>query len=86
MALKLIFFPNFFVKDFFLNFLKFSRHADLRGFGVAACENVPAWRRPAAACITGSVITCYAVYLDLHAKSRYVAISCLHAMKRASNR
>ena len=51
---KLIFFPNFLFKNFFLKFFKFSRHADLRGFGVAAFENVPAWRRPAAACITVS--------------------------------
>ena len=51
-GLEIIFFPNFFVKNFFLKFFKFSRHADLRGFGVAAYENMPAWRRPAAACIT----------------------------------
>ena len=38
LALKSIFFPNFFAQKFF----KFSRHADLRGFGVAACENVAA--------------------------------------------
>ena len=51
-ALKLFFFLIFLLKIFFLKFFKFSRHADLRGFGVAAYENMPAWRRPAAACIT----------------------------------
>ena len=51
-ALKLFFFLIFLLKIFFLKFFKFSRHADLRGFGVAAYENMPAWRRPAA-CITG---------------------------------
>ena len=43
------FFSKFFCSNFFLKFFQFSRHADLRGFGVAACENVPAWRRPVAA-------------------------------------
>ena len=52
MGLKINFFSKFFVQNFFLKFFKFSRHADLKGFGVAACEIVPAWRRPAAACIT----------------------------------
>ena len=51
---KLIFFQIFLFEIRFLKFFKFSRHADLRGFGVAACENLPAWRRPAAACTTGS--------------------------------
>ena len=55
MALKLFFFLIFLFKIFFLKFFKFSRHADLRGFGVAAYENMPAWRRPAAACITALV-------------------------------
>ena len=52
-GLEIIFFPNFFVQKFFLKFFKFSHHADFRGFGVAAYENMPAWRRPAAACFTG---------------------------------
>ena len=51
-VLKTNFFSKFFCSKIFLKFFKFSRHADLRGFGVSACENVPAWRRPAAACIT----------------------------------
>ena len=51
-GLEIIFFLIFLFKIFFLKFFKFSRHADLRGFGVAAYENMPAWRRPAAACIT----------------------------------
>ena len=51
-GLEIIFFLIFFVQKFFLKFFEFSRHADLRGFGVAAYENMPAWRRPAAACIT----------------------------------